>query len=162
MPFLCFSPLPSFAPSPVLVGIKDKAARSPPLERSLLVCKSHKGRLLGPQRVQFALPGTLSFPDYSRVRRGQQGPVEAGLHVHFSLSQPLGLRGAASPHLVQGHVQTSPAWNSDQVSSLVFYSLVQSAKTSGYQQSTMKASSFPSHPGFLVHVERSLCGLNTW
>lgn len=79
-----------------------------------------------------------------------------------SLSQPLGLQGAASPHLVQGHVQTSPAWNSDQVSSRVFYSLVQSAKTSGYQQSRMKASSFPSHPGFLVHVERSLCGLNTW
>lgn len=39
--------------------------------------------------------------------------------------------------------------------------LVQSVRTSGLQQSRMKASSFRPHPGLLVHG-RSLCGLNAW
>ena len=149
-------PLLSFTPSPVLVGIKDEAARSHHWRGPSCGCRSHKGHPLGHgectslclRRSRSALELSAAWPAGSSGSRSTR-PL-----------QPLSARGLTGCCLSSLGARTHPDQPCSELGSSEFSCLsplVQSARTSGLQQSRMRASSFRPHSGLLAHG-CSLCG----
>ena len=149
-------PLLSFTSSPVLVGIKDKAAGSRHWRGPSCGCRSHKGHPLG--------HGECSSLCLGRSRSGLElsaaWPAGSSGSRSTRPLQPLSARGLTGCCLSSLGARTRPDQPCSELGSSEFSCLsplVQSARTSGLQQGRMRASSFCPHPGLLAHG-RSLCG----